>query len=170
MLTHFHPKFSIITVTYNAAAVIEDTLQSVITQTYKNIEYIIVDGASTDRTMEIIGRYRKHIHTVVSEPDHGLYDAMNKGIRLATGDYVCFLNAGDELHEDDTLQLIVHSLTGLTGLPDVIYGRTAIVDEEGHFLRMRRLEPPENLTWHSFRQGMLVCHQAFFARRDHAVP
>lgn len=170
MLTHFHPKFSIITVTYNAAAVIEDTLQSVITQTYKNIEYIIVDGASTDRTMEIIGRYRKHIHTVVSEPDRGLYDAMNKGIRLATGDYVCFLNAGDELHEDDTLQLIVHSLTGLTGLPDVIYGRTAIVDEEGHFLRMRRLEPPENLTWHSFRQGMLVCHQAFFARRDHAVP
>ena len=146
MLTHFHPKFSIITVTYNAAAVIEDTLQSVITQTYKNIEYIIVDGASTDRTMEIIGRYRKHIHTVVSEPDRGLYDAMNKGIRL------------------------VHSLTGLTGLPDVIYGRTAIVDEEGHFLRMRRLEPPENLTWHSFRQGMLVCHQAFFARRDHAVP
>lgn len=170
MLTHFHPKFSIITVTYNAAAVIEDTLQSVITQTYKNIEYIIVDGASTDRTMEIIGRYRKHIHTVVSEPDRGLYDAMNKGIRLATGDYVCFLNAGDELHEDDTLQLIVHSLTGLVGLPDVIYGRTAIVDEEGHFLRMRRLEPPENLTWHSFRQGMLVCHQAFFARRDHAVP
>ena len=170
MLTHFHPKFSIITVTYNAAAVIEDTLQSVITQTYKNIEYIIIDGASTDRTMEIIGRYRKHIHTVVSEPDRGLYDAMNKGIRLATGDYVCFLNAGDELHEDDTLQLIVHSLTGLTGLPDVIYGRTAIVDEEGHFLRMRRLEPPENLTWHSFRQGMLVCHQAFFARRDHAVP
>ena len=146
MLTHFHPKFSIITVTYNAAAVIEDTLQSVITQTYKNIEYIIIDGASTDRTM------------------------VNKGIRLATGDYVCFLNAGDELHEDDTLQLIVHSLTGLTGLPDVIYGRTAIVDEEGHFLRMRRLEPPENLTWHSFRQGMLVCHQAFFARRDHAVP
>lgn len=133
MLTHFHPKFSIITVTYNAAAVIEDTLQSVITQTYKNIEYIIIDGASTDRTMEIIGRYRKHIHTVVSEPDRGLYDAMNKGIRLATGDYVCFLNAGDELHEDDTLQLIVHSLTGLAGLPDVIYGRTAIVDEEGIF-------------------------------------
>lgn len=170
MLTHFHPKFSIITVTYNAAAVIEDTLQSVITQTYKNIEYIIVDGASTDRTMEIVSRYREHIHTVVSEPDRGLYDAMNKGIRLATGDYVCFLNAGDELHEDDTLQLIVHSLTGLPGLPDVIYGRTAIVDREGHFLRMRRLEPPENLTWRSFRQGMLVCHQAFFARRDHAVP
>ena len=169
MLQHLHPKFSIITVTYNAGAVIEDTIQSVITQTYKNIEYIIVDGASTDKTMSIVNRYREHIHTVVSEPDRGLYDAMNKGIRLATGDYVCFLNAGDELHEDDTLQLIVHSLTGLTELPDVIYGRTAIVDEEGHFLRMRRLEPPENLTWRSFSQGMLVCHQAFFARRDRAV-
>jgi len=169
MLQHLHPKFSVITVTYNAGAVIEDTIQSVITQTYKNIEYIIVDGASTDKTMSIVNRYRDRIHTVVSEPDRGLYDAMNKGIRLATGDYVCFLNAGDELHEDDTLQLIVHSLAGLAELPDVIYGRTAIVDEEGHFLRMRRLEPPENLTWHSFSQGMLVCHQAFFARRDHAV-
>ena len=103
MLQHLHPKFSIITVTYNAGALIEDTIQSVITQTYKNIEYIIVDGASTDKTMSIVTRYREHIHTVVSEPDHGLYDAMNKGIRLATGDYVCFLNAGDELHEDDTL-------------------------------------------------------------------
>ena len=169
MLQHLHPKFSVITVTYNAGAVIEDTIQSVITQTYKNIEYIIVDGASTDKTMSIVNRYRDRIHTVVSEPDRGLYDAMNKGIRLATGDYVCFLNAGDELHEDDTLQLIVHSLAGLAELPDVIYGRTAIVDREGHFLRMRRLEPPENLTWRSFRQGMLVCHQAFFARCDHAV-
>ena len=170
MLQHFHPKFSIITVTYNAGDVIEDTIQSVITQTYKNIEYIIVDGASTDKTMSIVESYRPHIHTVVSEPDHGLYDAMNKGIRLATGDYVCFLNAGDELHEDDTLQLMVHSLSGLSELPDVIYGRTAIVDREGHFLRMRRLELPEHLTWRSFRQGMLVCHQAFFARRDRAVP
>ena len=139
MLQHLHPKFSVITVTYNAGAVIEDTIQSVITQTYKNIEYIIVDGASTDKTMSIVNRYRDRIHTVVSEPDRGLYDAMNKGIRLATGDYMCFLNAGDELHEDDTLQLIVHSLAGLSELPDVIYGRTAIVDREGHFLRMRRL-------------------------------
>lgn len=80
-----------------------------------------------------------------------------------------FLNAGDELHEDDTLQLMVHSLAGLNELPDVIYGETAIVDEEGHFLRMRRLSAPEQLTWKSFREGMLVCHQAFFARRDRAV-
>ena len=164
-----HPKFSIITVTYNAGKVLEDTIQSVITQTYKNVEYIIVDGKSTDGTMDIVNRYREHIHTIVSEPDKGLYDAMNKGIDLATGDYLCFLNAGDELHEDDTLQLIVHSLNGEKELPDVIYGETAIVDEEGHFLRMRRLSTPEHLTWKSFQHGMLVCHQAFMPRRDLAV-
>ncbi len=166
---HLHPKFSIITVTYNAAAVLEDTIQSVITQTYKNVEYIIIDGDSSDRTLEIANRYKEHIHCIVSEPDKGLYDAMNKGIQLATGDYLCFLNAGDELHEDDTLQMIVHSLTDHK-LPDVIYGETAIVDEEGHFIRMRRLSAPEQLTWKSFKKGMLVCHQAFFARRDKVEP
>lgn len=169
MYTHFHPKFSIITVTYNAGAVLEDTIQSIITQTYRNVEYIIVDGASTDNTLHIIERYREHIHTVVSEPDKGLYEAMNKGLKLASGDYVCFLNAGDCLHEDDTLQGIIRSvLTNQesTEFPDVIYGETAIVDNERHFIRMRRLSPPEHLTWKSFKQGMLVCHQAFFARRD----
>lgn len=169
MHNHVHPKFSIITVTYNAGAVLEDTIQSVITQTYRNVEYLIVDGGSKDHTLDIINRYREHIHTLVSEPDKGLYDAMNKGIRLATGDYLCFLNAGDELHEDDTLQLMVHSITG-TELPDVLYGETAIVDEEGHFLRMRRLSTPENLNWKSFKDGMLVCHQAFFPRRELAEP
>ena len=168
-IRHIHPRFSIITVTYNAGSVLEDTIQSVITQSYKNIEYIIIDGASKDNTMSIINKYRGRIHTVVSEPDKGLYDAMNKGLAIATGDYVCFLNAGDELHEDDTLQLMVHSIRGRR-YPDVIYGETAIVDEEGHFLRMRRLSVPEELNWKSFRNGMLVCHQAFFARRELAQP
>ena len=147
---------------------LEDTIQSIITQTYKNVEYILIDGASTDNTMRIIERYRDHIHTVVSEPDQGLYDAMNKGLSLATGDYVCFLNAGDCLHEDDTLLGMVHSVAASHEAPcppDVLYGDTALVDSEGHFLRMRRLTPPEHLTWKSFRHGMLVCHQAFFARR-----
>jgi glycosyltransferase involved in cell wall biosynthesis len=167
--THLHPKFSIITVTYNAAKVLEDTIQSIVTQTYKNTEYIIVDGGSTDGTLDIIQKYKEHIHTVVSEPDNGLYDAMNKGIKLATGDYICFLNAGDGLHEDDTLQQMVHSITG-TELPDVLYGETEIVDSEGHFLHMRRLSAPKKLTWKSFKKGMLVCHQAFFARRDRVEP
>ena len=104
MHNHPTPKFSIITVTYNAEAVLEDTIQSVISQTYHHVEYILVDGASKDGTLSIIDRYRDRITRIVSEPDKGLYDAMNKGIRLATGDYLCFLNAGDSFHEDDTLQ------------------------------------------------------------------
>lgn len=169
MHNHLTPKFSVITVAYNAEAVLEDTIQSVISQTYRHVEYIIVDGASKDKTLSITDRYKNHIAQVVSEPDKGLYDAMNKGIRLATGDYLCFLNAGDSFHEDDTLQQMVHTLTG-SELPDVLYGETALVDKEGHFVRMRRLSAPETLTWKSFKQGMLVCHQAFFAKRALAEP
>ena len=163
-----HPKFSIITVTYNAGKVLEDTIQSVVFQTYRNVEYIIVDGGSTDNTLDVVHKYQERICKVISEPDRGLYDAMNKGIRMATGDYLCFLNAGDELHENETLQKIVYTLKGKE-LPDVIYGETAIVDEEGHFLHMRRLSTPEHLHWKSFKEGMLVCHQAFFSRRELAL-
>ena len=166
---HPTPKFSIITVTYNAEKVLEDTIQSVISQTYHHVEYIIVDGASKDGTLSIIDRYRSRITTVVSEPDKGLYDAMNKAISLASGDYLCFLNAGDCFHEDDTLQQMVHSIHGSV-LPDVIYGETAIVDKDRHFLHMRRLSTPEKLDWKSFKQGMLVCHQAFFARHTLVEP
>ena len=168
--THLTPTFSVITVCYNAGAVIEDTIQSVISQTYHHVEYIIIDGASTDKTYSIIHRYREHITRVVSEPDQGIYDAMNKGIALATGDYLCFLNAGDSFHEDDTLQQMVHTLRDTDELPDVLYGETQLVDREGHFVRMRRLSAPERLTWRSFRWGMLVCHQAFFAKRSLAEP
>lgn len=170
MHAHLTPKFSIITVTYNAADTIEDTIQSVISQTYHHVEYIIIDGASKDNTLNIVDRYREHITCLVSEPDKGLYDAMNKGMQLATGDYLCFLNAGDSFHEDNTLQLMVHSLRNTEKLPDVLYGETELVDSEGHFVRMRRLSAPETLNWKSFRQGMLVCHQAFFARRELTEP
>ena len=163
------PTFSIITITYNAERWLERTILSVLSQSYPNIEYILIDGASKDKTLSIIDRYKDHIAKVTSEPDKGLYDAMNKGIRLATGDYLCFLNAGDSFHEDDTLQQMVHTLPG-SELPDVMYGETALVDKEGHFVRMRRLSAPETLTWKSFRQGMLVCHQAFFAKRTLVEP
>lgn len=169
MHSHPTPKFSVITVTYNAEAVLEDTIQSVISQTYHRIEYIIVDGGSRDGTLAVADKYRDRIACMVSEPDKGLYDAMNKGMKLATGDYLCFLNAGDSFHEDDTLQQMVHTLKD-GELPDVLYGETALVDREGHFVRMRRLSAPEVLTWKSFKQGMLVCHQAFFAKRCLAEP
>lgn len=160
-----NPLFSIITICYNAEATLERTIQSVLAQTYPNVEYIVVDGASKDNTLAIINRYRPQLSKVVSEPDKGLYDAMNKGIGLATGDYLCFLNAGDTFLSDNTLQEIADTLPA-DKRPDVIYGETALVDAEGHFVRMRRLQAPEVLTWRSFRQGMLVCHQAFFARRE----
>ena len=105
---------------------------------------------------------------MVSEPDKGLYDAMNKGIGMATGDYLCFLNAGDKFHDKETLQQIAETLKN-KDLPDVIYGETAIVDEVGNFLHMRRLSTPEHLNWRSFKQGMLVCHQAFLAKRELAL-
>lgn len=166
---HPTPKFSIITVTFNAEKVLNETILSVISQTYPQVEYIIVDGASKDGTLSIVDKYREQIHAVVSEPDQGLYDAMNKGMALASGDYLCFLNAGDCFHEDSTLQQMVQSLNG-TDLPDILYGETAIVNPERQFLYMRRHSTPERLTWKSFRQGMLVCHQAFFAKRTLAEP
>lgn len=169
MHSHPTPRFSIITVTYNAQKVLEDTIQSVISQTYHQVEYIIIDGASRDNTLTIIEKYRSRISQVVSEPDKGLYDAMNKGISLATGDYICFLNAGDSFHDNHTLQRMVHSIHS-NEWPDILYGETALVDAERHFLRMRRLSAPEVLNWKSFKQGMLVCHQAFFAKRTLVEP
>lgn len=163
------PNFSIITVTFNAESFLERTILSVLEQTYSRVEYIVVDGASKDGTLAIIERYDKRISRWISEPDKGLYDAMNKGMKMATGDYLCFLNAGDMFYEPETLQKMVDSIQSQSELPDVLYGHTVLVDESGHFKRMRRLEPPEELNWKSFRQGMLVCHQAFFAKRIIAV-
>ncbi len=157
-------KVSIITVTYNADATVERTMKSVAMQTCGEIEHIVVDGASKDGTLEIVRRYDAK---VVSEPDKGLYDAMNKGIRLATGDYLVFLNAGDKLHAEDTIERVL-KIAEKEGMPGVIYGDTNIVDDAGKFLHVRRLRPPKVLTWKSFRSGMLVCHQSFYVRRDMA--
>ena len=171
-MTESAPIFSIITVTYNAESTIEATMRSVKQQTFRPIEHIIIDGASKDNTLYIINKYKDDNTKVISEPDKGLYDAMNKGIRLATGTYLCFLNAGDTFHEQDTLEKMANS-AGLSDnhkLPEILYGQTAIVDAERHFLRMRHHTAPEVLTWKSFQQGMLVCHQAFFVKRTLAEP
>lgn len=171
-MTESAPIFSIITVTYNAESTIEATMRSVKQQTFRPIEHIIIDGASKDNTLYIINKYKDENTKVISEPDHGLYDAMNKGIRLATGTYLCFLNAGDTFHEQDTLARMVNGagLMANEKLPAILYGQTAIVDAERHFLRMRHHTAPEVLTWKSFQQGMLVCHQAFFVKRTLADP
>jgi len=164
-------RITIITVTYQAAAVLQRTLDSVSRQTCQDIEHLIIDGASKDDTVKMAKAYQEKVPYPViiqSEPDHGLYDAMNKGLHKATGDYLVFLNAGDTLHAEDTLSTLTSHLSPLTShlSPAVIYGDTAIVDSEGKFLHLRRLRPPKQLTWRSFKQGMLVCHQAFYVRTD----
>lgn len=159
-------KITIITVTYNAAFVIQRTFDSVCTQTYKDIEHLIIDGASKDETVQMAESYKAQVPykvVIQSEPDQGLYDAMNKGLHKATGDYLIFLNAGDALHANDTLETVSQLSSNS---PAVIYGDTSIVDSEGRFLHLRRLRPPKQLTWKSFKQGMLVCHQAFYVRTD----
>ncbi len=168
--------FCIITCTYNAAAQLPRTLDSVRRQTYRNIHHLIVDGQSSDDTLGLLEAYREqcsltgshHTITIVSEPDGGLYDAMNKAIRLATGDYLVFLNAGDALTDDTTIERMAHQLLahGSDYRPSVLYGDTNIIDDHGTIMGLRRLRPPSHLTWRSFRKGMLVCHQAFYARTD----
>ena len=163
-----------VTITYNAADVLKRTLDSVLRQDYRDIVHLIIDGASTDGTLQIVEDYIRrsnaadngHRIQIASEPDHGIYDAMNKGLRSLDGDYVCFLNAGDFLPASDTVSRIV---SAISDQPAVLYGDTDIVDSEGRFLHHRRLAPPEHLTWKSFRHGMLVCHQAFYARTDFAI-
>ena len=167
-------KFTIVTCTYNAAPVLQRTLDSVLSQKYADVEHLILDGLSKDDTIRMALDYKQrsdkagndHEVVVISEKDGGLYDAMNKGIRRATGDYIVFLNAGDTFPNSDTLETIVASIGDGETLPGVLYGDTDIVDMDHHFLRHRRLTPPKRLTWRSFKQGMVVCHQAFYARTD----
>ena len=164
--------FSIITVTYNAANIIERTMDSVFQQTYSNVEYIVVDGNSNDITLSIVKKKKADsenktgfVFKWISEPDNGIYDAMNKGLSLATGDYVCFLNAGDSFKNSSILDNLAEKLKS-RDMPDIIYGETDLVNSENEKIAARRLKAPRNLTWKSFRMGMLVCHQAFIVKRD----
>ena len=158
-------KFSIVTVTYNAAHVLEKTILSVVSQTYGNVEYIIIDGGSKDGTVSVIRRHQAGIKYWVSEPDKGLYDAMNKGLQTATGDYVCFLNAGDQFQHHRIIEELAQ-IAQQCQMPDVLYGETNLIDAEGRVFGRRRLKAPKHLTWESFKKGMLVCHQAFFVKRS----
>ena len=162
-MTSQRPLLIVITVCYNAEKTIGLTLKSVAEQTTSEFEYLVVDGASTDRTLELVAALRRPVE-VVSERDQGIYDAMNKGLDHAKGDYVWFLNAGDQFFSPDTVAQVIAQLRA-NEYPDVLYGETALVDEKGDFLRMRRLQAPEQLTWRSFQRGMLVSHQAMVVKR-----
>lgn len=163
---NIQPLISIITVTYNASATIGRTLESVASQTFKDYEHIIIDGASDDDTLVKIAKIKgNERRKIVSEPDNGLYDAMNKGLGLAKGIYVIFLNAGDKFHSTDSLEIIAHTIDK-NEFPGIVYGQTDLVDDDGNFLAPRHLTAPENLEYNDFKHGMLVCHQAFVPLRS----
>ncbi|HPO49513.1 MAG TPA: glycosyltransferase family 2 protein [Spirochaetota bacterium] len=155
-----NPKISVVTVTFNAGEFIEQTILSVINQTYENIEFIIVDGLSSDNTLEIIKKYREKISVLISEKDFGIYDAMNKGIRIASGDFIYFLNAGDTLYSNETLSMIFKTHTD----GDVYYGRTAILNSDNTLRKITQI--PNNLNYRSFAYGMPVSHQSLIFKKN----
>ncbi|MCM1517028.1 MAG: glycosyltransferase [Pseudoflavonifractor sp.] len=158
------PLFSIITVTYNAASTLPATLRSVREQTCGLYEHIVMDGASTDGTLDIAREDADSRCRVYSSPDNGLYDAMNKAMAEARGEYLIFLNAGDRFHSADTLQLVADAVLAQgNDFPGIVYGQTDLVDMSGHHVGARHLTAPETLSLNSFADGMVVCHQAFIA-------
>lgn len=160
------PVISIITVVYNGAALLKGTIDSIQSQTYPNIEYLIVDGGSTDGTLDIIRNHESAITRWISEPDQGLYDAMNKGIKMATGDFLWFMNCGDRIYAEDTVAQMVTQCQADT---DILYGEVMLVDEQRQELGTRSectvQQLPAQLKWQDMAKGMVVCHQGFLPRR-----
>lgn len=154
------PLFSIITVTYNAQDSIGATMKSVAEQTCRDYEHIIVDGHSKDKTITIVESTSTDRTRIISEPDKGLYDAMNKGIGLSSGKYLIFLNAGDSFHTPETLEHIA-AAAEKNNYPGILYGQTQLVDADRNRISDRHLSAPKVLTYDSFSDGMVVCHQAF---------
>lgn len=156
------PTVSIITVTFNGGRTIESAIKSVLGQSYKNIEYIIIDGGSTDGTLEIVGKYKDRIAKFVSEKDKGIYDGMNKGLNLATGDIVGILNSDDLYASDEAIRSVVEKMEERDA--DICWGDLVYVDDKNTDKVLRY--------WHSsdykkgkFERGWMPPHPAFFARK-----
>lgn len=155
------PKISIITACYNAEKTIEQTIQSVLSQTYDNIEYIIVDGASTDSTMDIVNKYVNQINIIISERDSGIYDAFNKGAKAATGDYVQYLNADDYLIDENTIFDIQNAIQ-VNNNPILLYGGIVMVDEVTQYKNVWNRERKSEELF----DGKMIPHPATFLRKD----
>ncbi|WPU99707.1 glycosyltransferase family 2 protein [Mucilaginibacter sp. cycad4] len=162
----FNPRLSVITIVYNNVRDIERTIRSVINQSYANIEYVIIDGLSNDGTLQVIDKYKDHIAKLISEKDEGIYDAMNKGLALASGDYVIFMNSGDEFYDNETVAAVFASADDA----DIYYGETEMIADDGSSLGQRRHKAPARFTWKGFKYGMSISHQAIYIRRSLADP
>ena len=152
-------KISVITVVYNDVQHIEETINSVINQTYDNIEYIVIDGGSTDGTVDVIKRYENNINYWVSEPDKGIYDAMNKGILKSTGEYIHFLNSGDSFYDIDVISKVANLIS--KNNVDLIYGKSLVLYENYTSISPFTINKLEN--------GVMPSHQATFVKRAFIV-
>lgn len=152
------PLITIITVSYNAVKTIEDTIVSVLGQTYNNIEYIIIDGGSTDGTLDIIKKYQDKITYWVSEPDKGIYDAMNKGIAKANGELIGIINA-DDWYELNAIEQSVEIYKQERF--DVLYGNMNFLRRKGYILK---ITPPENIK--KIKKKMIICHPSCFITKN----
>lgn len=158
-------KVTVVTVSYNADKVIEPTIKSVINQTYSNFEYIIIDGGSTDNTLNIITKYSDKISAWSSEPDKGIYDGMNKGLRRATGDWIIFMNAGDRFLHKNVLKNFFEEKEWEDNIA-VVYGNSYRTN--GIHAKIELVDSPfwENK---SYLHGNGICHQASFVKRNIAL-
>jgi glycosyltransferase involved in cell wall biosynthesis len=147
----YTPCVTIITVTCNAIQSLEKTIISVLNQTYTNLEYIIIDGSSTDGTLDIIKKYENRLTKWISEPDNGIYDAMNKGVAMASGEWVNFMNAGDYFNENETIEQVFKNYDGKA---DVIYGDVLLSD--GSVKKASNIE--------AMKLRLPFCHQAAFTK------
>jgi len=156
-----YPKISLITVTYNAGATIKCCIESVLAQNYNNIEYIIIDGGSSDETLPIINTYKEHIKFFVSEPDNGIYDAMNKGIKLATGEIVGTLNADDVFADTDVLSNIAVAFRQKGVL--IVYGNLNYVNLQGNIVRKWVATGYKS---GAFNWGWMPPHPSFYCKKE----
>lgn len=157
-------KISIITVVYNGEKTIRDTLESVVNQTYPDVEYIIIDGNSDDSTLQIIQSYGDQIHHLVSEPDQGIYDAMNKGIKIASGEVVGLLNADDVYADGNVLAEVARKFTETQA--DAVYGDLVYVAQDD-LTQVRRTWKAGQYRVGDFLWGWMPPHPAFFLKRDY---
>lgn len=155
-------KISIITVCYNAKDTIEETFLSIFNQTYKNIELIVIDGASTNGALEVIDKYREHISHFVSEPDEGIYDAMNKGIDYVTGDFVLFLNANDVFYDNEVLQKVAEALDK-NPEAEFLFGDADYVSEDK---KTSKIQTYEKITNDFALLANNICHQSIFYKKS----
>lgn len=158
------PKISIITVCFNSEATIRDTIESVVAQQYGNIEYIVIDGGSSDSTNNIIEEYQDSINYFVSEKDEGIYDAMNKGIRAATGDFVGILNSDDVFAAHDSVGKIASAIQHNDSV-DAVYGDLVYVDR-WNLDKVVRLYSSKFFRPWKMRFGFMLPHPTFYARSD----